>query len=648
MVTALRHRGPDETHVVDLGDAIFGHARLAVIDLETGTQPMSTPDGRLWITYNGEIYNYVEIREELRNRGHVFRTESDTEVVLASYLEWGGQCFSRLNGQWSLALWDRNSGSALLSRDPFGIQPLYYTVYHGAVLFASEVKALFTHREIRRSLDPHGLAQAFTFWCPLAPQTAFRDVYSLEPGCSLPVPSDRGRLSATMLRPSRHFVVSYGTDDRVRRASLTENVDRFRAAFTDACRLRFRRSDVPVGAYLSGGIDSAVTTAVIASATPSPIQTFSVSFTDSEFDESNYQRCVSDHLGTTHNPIRISAGDIGKVFPEVIRHAEQPILRTAPAPLFILSQLVHEKGYKVVVTGEGSDEMLAGYDIFREAAVRRLVARRPDSIACRGLLLQLYPWLRRSPSRVPAFAQAFFARSEWLKDPAFSHRPRWSATSALLRMLNSDFGAPDAGVVEEEFLSEMPLEFERWHPLEQAQYLEFHTILSNYLLSAQGDRMLAAHSVEGRFPFLDPNIVRLAASLPPRHKLMGLREKYILKSAFSHLIPTEITDRPKQPYRAPDARAFVADGTSPEWFEELTSPAAITEAGIFNAAAVSALIKKCRSKDGIGMSNTDNMRLVALASTMLLHEILVKDNTGACGSNGDRDIPIRRNALSTN
>jgi asparagine synthase (glutamine-hydrolysing) len=316
----------------------------------------------------------------------------------------------------------------------------------------------------------------------------------------------------------------------------------------------------------------------------------------------------------------VSYRDIGTVFPAVVRHAEQPMLRAAPAPLFLLSGLVRESGYKVVVTGEGADEMLAGYDIFREATVRRFLARDPDSELRREILFSLYPWMKRSPTRVPAFAEAFFSQAADPSDPAFSHRPRWRASSTLLRMLSAEFGAPKPGVVEAELLQRLPEEFHGWRPLEQAQYLEWRTLLSGYILAAQGDRMLMSHSVEGRFPFLDPEVMRFAASLPPRQKLMGMDEKHILKRAFGHRIPDTVRRRPKQPYRAPDAASFAfAPGTLP-WLDALLAPEHVKETGLFVPKAVEVLLRKCREQGGMGMSNTDNMRLLAVISTMLLAE----------------------------
>lgn len=640
MVSALRHRGPESSGVLEDRGVILGHTRLSIIDLSTGDQPMSTPDQRLWIVFNGEIFNYLELKRELIELGHVFATKSDTEVILAAFRQWGTDCFVRLNGQWALAIWDREKQNLLLSRDPVGIRPLYYSWIGRTPVFASEVKALFQCSGLERRLSPEGVGQVFTLWGPVAPATAFNRVFQLEPGHWVEVD---GRTAET--RSGRYWAPSFRQDAPARDATLAENIERFREALIRAVRLRFDRSDVPVGAYLSGGIDSSVTTAILARHTSVPLTTFSLVFADDEFDESAYQQVVADRLGTHHESIVVTAADIGAVFPDVVYHGEQPILRTAPAPLYLLSRLVHDSGYKVVVTGEGADEMLGGYDLFREAMARSFVAAAPGSALRKEIVLRLYPWMRRSPANAPAFAKAFFSQGTDPSDPGFSHRPRWNTSTALFRLLRPEFRAAGPDSVMKHFLSDLPGEFRSWHLLERAQYLEIASLLSSYILSAQGDRMLMANSVEGRFPFLDLDLMALAGELPPRHKVMGLDEKHILKRAFGDLVPREVVERPKQPYRAPDAASFFLNGDEPDWLNEVLREGAVEEAGIFNAKMVSGLVRKCRAAGGTGMSNTDNMRLVAVVSTMLLHHLFI---TNFRVSSAESDVNFQLYHVSRN
>jgi asparagine synthase (glutamine-hydrolysing) len=279
---------------------------------------------------------------------------------------------------------------------------------------------------------------------------------------------------------------------------------------------------------------------------------------------------------------------------------------------------------KVVVTGEGADEMLAGYDVFREGRLREFWLRNPTSSVRDRAVSLLYPWLARSPSAAPAFAREFFGQNLRPDDPAISHRPRWSSTSVLKHMLAPEARVHDVDPVEE-LLARMPADSGDWDPLGRAQWLESATLLPGYVLASQGDRMLMANSVEGRFPFLDRDVVDFATSLPARHKLLGLDEKHILKRAFADVVPESIIRRPKQPYRAPDASAFFDGGRMPDWLGEVVRPGAVRDAGLFQPHLVEALMAKCLRTRGAQMSNTDNMRFMAVISTQLLYYQMVVD-----------------------
>ncbi|RYB90715.1 asparagine synthase (glutamine-hydrolyzing) [Nocardioides glacieisoli] len=614
MVTSLEHRGPDDSAVVVDHGAVLGHSRLALIDVAGGAQPLGSADGTLWVTFNGEVFNYVELREELRSLGHHFTTVSDTEVVVHAYEQWGASCVERFNGQWALAVWDRRRRRLVLARDRMGVRPLYYRVLGRELAFASEVKTLFTDRSVTRELDPAGLKQVWTYWSCVAPSTVFTDIRQLAPG-------HVATFDDTGLRVDPYWSQDFPERGREASQDLEENAAALREAVTRATRLRFERSDFPVGAYLSGGLDSAVTAATIRHATSADLTTFSVRFTDDEFDEGPYQRLMVERLGTTHHTVDVSHRDIAEVFPEVVRQAESPLLRSAPAPLFLLSRLVRENGYKVVVTGEGADEVLGGYDIYREARVRQFWARDPGSTMRDGAVGLLYPWLARNPGKAPAFARSFFGAGADPTDRAMSHHPRWSSTSALTAMLSPALQSSMAATAVADPAERMPAAAEDWDPLSRAQWLEIATLLPGYILASQGDRMLMANSVEGRFPFLDREVVELASQLPARHKLFGLEEKFVLKRAFADLVPPEILARPKQPYRAPDAPSFFADGV-PDWVAEVTSPRALAAAGVFDPRQVAGLVEKARRRSR-SFGNTDNMRMVSVLSTQLLHEQLV-------------------------
>ena len=625
MMGRLRHRGPDGSGYFRDDRAALGHTRLAIIDTAGGTQPLCNEDGNVWVTFNGEIFNYVELGEELHRRGHTFRTASDTEVIVHAWEEWGESCFSRFNGQWALALWDRREQRLILSRDRLGVRPLFYARDGRRLVFASEVKALFADPTVPRELDPAGLDQTFTYWSTVAPRTIFRGIEQLEPGYVAVLDRDGFRMSP-------YWSISFPEQGQEAGQDTAANAEALRERIIEATRLRFLRSDVPVGAYLSGGIDSSVTAAVIARYTDAPLHTFSLRFDDGEFDEGDYQQKMAAELGAQHQDIVVSHADVAEVFPQVVWHTETPILRSAPAPLFLLSRLVRDNGYKVVVTGEGADEVLAGYDIFREARVRLFWSRNPESRKRDRAAELLYPWMARSPGRAPAFARSFFGQNLDPADPAISHRPRWDSTSAVKALLSP--GTRDAVERSEaqDVTALMPEGSESWDPLARAQWLEMTTLLPGYILASQGDRMLMANSVEGRFPFLDRDVVELANGLPARHKLCGLDEKHLLKRAFADLVPEEILHRPKQPYRAPDAASFFA-GEPPERLREVTSPAAIEAAGVFDPAQVAGLFAKCARTRGARMGNTDNMRVLAVLSTQLVHQQFIAHDGAGPGEN---------------
>jgi len=612
MIEKLKHRGPDETGSTNVDGAVLGHARLAVIDLVTGGQPLSNEDETLWITFNGEIFNYVELRRSLEQQGHRFKTSSDTEVIVHGYEQYGVNFFPRMNGQWAIALWDSKRSELLLCRDRFGICPLFYTRTRDRILFSSEIKALFCDPAVPRGFDFRGLAEVFTFWATVAPRTVFEGTSEVPPGSWICF----GREQVSQETYWQQDFPAHSYDDG---KSLETCAEELREVLLDAVKLRFTRSDVPVAAYLSGGIDSSVTSMLIRQFTRAPLKTFSLRFTESEFDEGGFQETMVRRLGADHQVLTVSPQQIGEIFPQVVWHTEKPLLRTAAAPMFLLSGAVKEAGYKVVVTGEGSDEMLGGYDIFRETLARVFLTRNLGSTRRPDIITHLYPWLERNPSMAPAYAKRFFSQSLSVADPLCSHRIRWQSASNLFRLLDEDVRHEmEKYDVTKEFFDAMPTDCKSWHPLSRAQWIENRTLLSGYLLSSQGDRMLMAHGVEGRFPFLDKRIAEWASQLPPRYKIMGLDEKHVLKYAFRDSIPREILQRSKQPYRAPDAGSFFSGPL--EWIDDLLSPDAVRSSGLFNPHAAAQLVNKCRTRKGRRMSNFDNMAVTALISTLLLRK----------------------------
>ena len=614
MIATLHHRGPDAQELYVSDGTGLAHARLSIIDLEGGRQPMSTADGQLWITFNGEIFNYIELREELIAKGHTFATRSDTEVILHMYQEDGERCVERFNGQWAFAIWDTQQRKLFASRDRMGIRPFFYTQTRDAFLFASEIKALLAHPDVDTALDFQALDQIFTYWVTLAPRTAFQNIEQLAPGHSLAFENGQ-------VRAWKYWTLDYAHENDPGNGSEKRLIDELLALMLDATRLRLR-SDVPVGAYLSGGLDSTFITALTKSLVGERLRTFSVSFGDPEFDESGYQREASDFLKTQHSEVRCNYDDIARVFPDVIRHAEQPILRTAPAPLYMLAKLVRESGFKVVLTGEGADETMGGYDIFKEAKIRRFWGLHSESRMRPLLLKRLYPYMDGIQRQPTTYLKKFFhVSAEDLANPYFSHLPRWELTAKLQMFLSDNVrGELHSSVRLHDMDRSLPEGFSNWTAFNQAEYLEAAHLLPGYILSSQGDRMAMAHSVEGRYPFLDFRVVEFAAKLPPNLKMKVLDQKHLLKQAADGLIPKSIQKRFKQPYRAPDGKSFFT-GTR-NYARDILSVESIKRADVFNPAAVSALVAKF--ENGKPNSVKDDMALVGILSTQILIEQFIQ------------------------
>ncbi|RKX27436.1 MAG: asparagine synthase (glutamine-hydrolyzing) [Candidatus Zixiibacteriota bacterium] len=610
MVGSIRHRGPDEFGAFFDNRCALGHARLSIIDLAGGSQPLSNEDGSLWITYNGEIYNYLELRKELEASHHYFRTRSDTEVIVHAFEEWGAKCLDRFNGQFAFAIYDSRDGSLFLARDRLGIRPLFYTQHGGRFYFGSEIKALFAEPSILRQIDLKGLDETFTWWTTAPPRTAFMGINELPAASYLKIQNGKYNTKS-------YWDLEY-PETYNRQRSAASWAEELHELLVDSVRLRLR-ADVPVGAYLSGGLDSSATTSLIRHFTDTRVETFSIAFHDKAYDESKYQQQMSDYLGTRHHQIKCSYRDIAEVFPAVIRHAERPILRTAPAPLYLLSKLVRDHEFKVVLTGEGSDEMLGGYDIFKETLIRRFWARNPDS-AWRPLLLKrLYPTLPLSAARARFYLETFYkAGLEQIDEFHFSHIPRINTTSKVKDYFTKDVQAEltDYDPLKA-FKRDLPNQFYSWHHLARAQYLEAKSLLAGYILSSQGDRMGSAHAVEGRFPFLDHRIAEFATTVPPLYKIHGLNEKFVLKKAMARELPPEITKRVKQPYMAPDSNSFVQED-SPQYVSEMLSEESLVKTGLFNPLFVQKLRDKCSRLSHAHLSFKDNMSFLGVLSTQLL------------------------------
>ncbi len=617
MLTRIKHRGPDESGIYVSDQVALGSVRLSIIDLASGTMPISSSDKNFWIVFNGEVFNYIELKEELIEKGYTFETSSDTEVVLKLYEEYGVEALTRLNGQFAIAIWDKYKEELFLARDRVGIRPLYYTEVDNTFVFGSEIKSLIEFPRVKPKISAKALAEYFTFWTALSPNTAFEGIFEVPPGTFI-------KLNPKGKKVTRYWELPTPKQGDYKYNNIKSANKDFEAIFSDAVKLRLR-ADVPVAAYLSGGLDSSVTTSFIKKILPKNLKTFSIGFSEKDFDESSYQNTAVKYFKTEHASIEINPQEIAENFKEVVWHAEAPLLRTAPTPMSLLAKNVKDHNIKVVITGEGADELLGGYNIFKETKIRRFWAKDPDSKYRPLLLKKLYPYLPQMNKASSNVLKMFFGyKLKETESPVYSHLLRWNNTSRIKNYLSEDYKKE----VEEYdpislFENEIGEKLNGLDSLTKAQWIELNLFMSGYLLSSQGDRMAMANSIEGRYPFLDHRVIEFCMQLSPDLKLNGLNEKYLLKKMMKGRLPESILNRSKQAYRAPIKSVFISDYL-PEEVAELLSEEKIISAGIFNPGHVALLLQKMKKNKQV--SEVDNMALTAILSTQILYNLFVERN----------------------
>lgn len=634
MVAALQHRGPDEAGIY-LDDAIgLGSARLSIIDIAGGAQPLGDEGGNSWIVYNGEIFNYPELKEGLLRRRRRFKTATDTEVLLHLYLEKGAACLHELNGQFACAIWNAKTRELFLARDRVGVRPLYYTVAQGLFIFASEIKAILAVNGAARRIDPVAMDQIFTFWATLPGYTVFAGVHELPPAHYL-------RLAHGAITIKKYWEIPFCPRHEHQQWSAGDLCSATQEVLADAVKIRLR-ADVPVGCYLSGGLDSSIVAALAQKHYGRALRTFGIGFEDKAFDESAYQNEMARFAGTQHAHLVTTNGQIAGCLPEAIWHGETPVLRTSPAPLYLLAHAVRQSGLKVALTGEGADEIFGGYDIFREAKARRFWAQHPESKFRHALIDRLYPYLFGDPGSRRALKSFFGSALENTAHPFFSHALRWRTTSRAKALFSAEFRQAARGYDGcEELRGLLPAAFASWENLAQAQYLEIKILLSNFLLSAQGDRMAMAHGVETRMPFLDHRVIEFMSRVPAKWKIRGMREKFILKKTFRHCLPEKIVSRPKQPYRAPLKPALLHDGW-PMLRQQLAVDS-LRQAGLFDPARVQKFVHKLERQARI--SESDGMALTGIVSAQLVHERFIANFSRPALGMGRRLLIIDRRSI---
>ena len=617
MMSRIRHRGPDENGAYISEEICLGSVRLSIVDIASGTMPIANDRGDLWIVFNGEVYNHPELREELTYLGYSFSTNSDTEVVLKLYEHFGPEALKKLNGQFAIAIWDSTEHQLFLARDRIGIRPLYYSKTERGLVFASEMKAFLEYPDFSFEFSEESLADFFTFWTASGSNTLFKNVYELEPGSYMIYKNHKIELNS-------YWDLPLVKNNEYPYSDLDDSIEAFDALFKDSIRLRLR-ADVPVAAYLSGGIDSAVTTSYITSEENQSIETFSISFDDVDFDESKYQKDAVEYFRTDHSRITCTSEEISNSFAESVWFCEAPLLRTAPIPMRLLSGLVRKNGIKVVITGEGSDELLGGYNIFKETKIRMFWSKDPESKFRPLLLKKLYPYLPHiSKSGANSLKMFFGLNLLDTENPFYSHLLRWNNTSKIKTYFSDKFKnqIKDYDPIEK-LEQSYGAELEDCDYMSRAQFIELKLFMSRYLLSSQGDRMAMASSVEGRYPFLDHRIIEFCMNLSPDLKMKGLNEKYLLKKMSKGKIPDTILNRSKQAYRAPIKSALLSNNIDP-YLSTMLSKDKIELFGIFDSHRVETLVHRLKTRSVV--SELDNMALSGILSLQTLYDQFINRN----------------------
>jgi asparagine synthase (glutamine-hydrolysing) len=585
MLRVLKHRGPDDegAHVEPdgAGRVGLGMTRLAIIDLVTGTQPMTRPGQPHWIVFNGEIYNFRQLRAELESHGHTFRTRSDTEVILAAYAAWGDACVERLRGMFAFALWDRAGRRLLLARDRLGKKPLYYWRGPGLVLFASEIKALLCHAEVRRTIDWEAFHHYLAFGYTPARRSIFGEIAKLPPG-HIAVVADGG------FRIERYWTLPTGAAPVPGLRTAADARALVREELREAVRLRLE-SDVPLGVFLSGGIDSSAVVASMREVASGRLATFSVGFGGAtpSFDELPYARMVARRFETEHHE-EILQPVVADLLPAIVTHFDEPFADSSAVATFVVAQAT-ARHVKVALSGIGGDEAFAGYPRYLGLRLSELYARVPAPL--RAVASAVGPRLLRESEEsrnLGDWARRFLAGAGAPLPDRYLAWTRFFSEEALRALVSpavrEAWREPVDGAQREAWAG-------RGHgdAVDGAFRIDLGTYLPEDLL-VMADRMSMAHSLELRAPFCDHVLVERSLALAPALKLRGWSLKALLKSAFADVLPPPVLAHRKQGFMIPLARWLRTDLRAS--LEDLLAPERVRERGVFEPAAVAALVRE--------------------------------------------------------
>jgi asparagine synthase (glutamine-hydrolysing) len=623
MASTLFHRGPDEDGVLRQPGLALASRRLSIVGLADGRQPIFNEDGSVAVVYNGELFDYPERKAQLEARGHRFATHCDTELIPHLWEDHQEGMFEHLRGQFALALYDQRRRVLILARDRFGICPLYWTRQGDWLLFASEIKSLLASGMVEARPDVRGISHAFTFFALPGPRTCFEGIQTLLPGHYLTVhlgaPGEQARLTDRV-----YWAIDFPDRGQEEPGPAEhELVDAFEAVLTRAVERRLR-ADVPVVSYLSGGVDSSV---VVAMATrqrqrdrTSPVPTFTIRIKDPGLDEAAEADLVARHIGAETVVVDCGREEILSTYPELIRAAEGPVIDTACAALLLLARVVHARGYKVALTGEGADEWLAGYPWYK---VHRLLGFLDIIPGIRLSRLARRAYLRLTGA--PAFPRANARRIEqaiggpnaWMDIYGLFSTGKWRLFSPEMWERLGDHSPYE----------DLQLDLDRarrWHPLNRSLYLGARVMLPGLLLSAKGDRVAMHSSVETRYPFLDEDVFTFLARLHPRWKLHGLKEKYLLRLLAERWVPRPIAWRRKAMFRAP-LDGFHGAEAGVGFVEQLLSEESLRKTSYFEPAAVGHWRQAFRAmRAGSPQRLMVEMGLVGVVATQLWHQQFIE------------------------
>jgi asparagine synthase (glutamine-hydrolysing) len=603
MINLLTHRGNDSMGEYDDEKVILCHTRLAILGLEDGQQPVANHKKNIISITNGEIYNYQELSAILKGKGYEFSDHCDTNIIPYLYEEFGLKMFEIINGQFAMAIWDKESSKLILARDKFGEKPLYYRKTNKSVFFASEIMPLLLAEE-SSEVNTECLKDICTTWVPVGNKTVYKDIYSVGSGAYIEI-DNKDIVSNSYYKPI-FFNSCY---ENKTKKQLIYELD----LIMQKSIIRHINADVPIAFYLSGGLDSSLIAAIASANSRERIHTFSLSFCENSIDETRYQDVISEKFNTMHHRLKVSEDDIVDSFYDVVLHLQTPILRLGSVPMFLLAKYVHSKGFKVVLSGEGADELFGGYDIFKEVKIRSFCQKETQSND-RALLYKKTNSYISDFHNVNSAALAAFFNQVSSDDFFSSHAIRFRFGKYCSQFFSADVKASlkEYSVIDN-IKADLPRFFSNYSDIAQAQYLEIKTFMENYLLSSQGDRAAMAYGVECRYPFLDFDVIDYALKLNDRYKINVLNEKYILKELAKKYLPNEITNRIKFPYRAMISHKRLLKD---DRVMNAISENKIEKCNIFDAHAVRKFIDKINEKENI--TEKELMLLLFICSTQII------------------------------